>query len=250
LPFAPFTALPTHLADLASHVDELRTPREVLEQLHNISTACLPLSVLGAARIPLTSPDWAIRLGTSAFLHKQVPKGWWVEFESLARAKPCPVLALAKRSIGPRTWGEAKQLCDPIGTDRWANDLALKYGMRDGLICPVGGRWVVIFWSRKDLSKTLTHSFRHMLFAAASIAALRLDRLTDANLVARPARLTPRELAVLRLVSTGLRTREVAQALRLSEETVRTHLKSLQTKLGVQNRAHAVAEALRQNLIA
>jgi DNA-binding CsgD family transcriptional regulator len=62
-------------------------------------------------------------------------------------------------------------------------------------------------------------------------------------------RLTPRELAVLRLVSTGTPHREIAKALEIGEETVRTHLKKAQIKLGVRSRSHAVAEALRQNLI-
>ena len=63
------------------------------------------------------------------------------------------------------------------------------------------------------------------------------------------ARVTPRELAVLRLVSTGRRTEEIAQLLELGEETVRSHLKKVQGKLGVRNRAQAVAEAIRQQLI-
>ena len=63
------------------------------------------------------------------------------------------------------------------------------------------------------------------------------------------ARITPRELAVLRLVSMGKRTEEVAKQLGLGEETVRSHLKKLQTKLGVRNRAQATAEAVRQQLI-
>jgi DNA-binding CsgD family transcriptional regulator len=54
---------------------------------------------------------------------------------------------------------------------------------------------------------------------------------------------------VLRLISAGAQLREVAQELELGEETVRSHLKKAQSKLGVRNRVQAVAEALRQNLI-
>ena len=46
-------------------------------------------------------------------------------------------------------------MLEPLGIDRWPYELALKYGMRDGLMCPVGGRWVVGYWSRSVLSKTL-----------------------------------------------------------------------------------------------
>jgi len=63
------------------------------------------------------------------------------------------------------------------------------------------------------------------------------------------ARVTPRELAVLRLASMGRQTDEVAKVLGLGEETVRSHLKKVQSKLGVRNRVHAVAEAIRQQLI-
>jgi len=68
-------------------------------------------------------------------------------------------------------------------------------------------------------------------------------------MVGSHGRLTPRELAVLRLVSTGAQARQAAQELGLGEETVRSHLKKAQSKLGVRNRAQAVAEALRQHLI-
>jgi DNA-binding CsgD family transcriptional regulator len=50
-------------------------------------------------------------------------------------------------------------------------------------------------------------------------------------------------------MSMGGQCHEVALALGLGDETVRTHLKKAQAKLGVHNRVHAVAEALRQNLI-
>jgi LuxR family quorum sensing-dependent transcriptional regulator len=123
--------------------------------------------------------------------------------------------------------------------------------MRDGLSCPVGGRWMVAFWSRKELSNIVTRPMRIMIGAAASFAALRLEQLAapDLNSIGPHVRLTPRELAVLRLVSTGAQFRDVAEALGLGEETVRSHLKKAQSKLGARNRAQAVAEALRQHLI-
>jgi LuxR family quorum sensing-dependent transcriptional regulator len=123
--------------------------------------------------------------------------------------------------------------------------------MRDGLTCPVGGRWVVTFWSRKELSNVVTQPLRIVIYAATSFAAIRLEQLVgpDPSIFGQHDHLTPRELAVLRLVSTGAQSREVAEALGLGEETVRSHLKKAQSKLGVRNRTQAVAEALRQHLI-
>jgi DNA-binding NarL/FixJ family response regulator len=123
--------------------------------------------------------------------------------------------------------------------------------MRDGLTCPVGGRWAVVFWSRRVLSNILNEPTRIMIFSAANFAALRLEQLTgpDTNRVGSSTRLTNREIAVLRAVSTGGQTRDIANALGLSEETIRTHLKKAEIKLGVRNRTHAACEALRKNLI-
>ena len=142
-------------------------------------------------------------------------------------------------------------MMQPIGVDKSSYELALKHGMRDGLTCPVGGRWVVGFWSRKELSNVLTQPIRILLFAAASFAALRLEQLVDLDSTRFGPRgqLTPRELAVLRLASMGAQSSEVAKALDIGAETVRSHLKKAQTKLGVRNRTQAVAEALRQKLI-
>jgi DNA-binding CsgD family transcriptional regulator len=244
--------LQTRLVDYAGLVDELRSPQEVLNELHAVTTRNLPLPVLGAVSLPIKSGDWeAVQLGKSAFLHDDVPEGWWEEYEALARGKFRPGLFLAGFSMASHTWTEVRRLMQPIGIDKWSYELALKYGMRDGLMCPVGGRWLVGFWSSKELSNILTQPIRLLLFAAASIAALRLEQLVDldSNRFGPRGQLTPRELAVLRLASTGAPSPEVAKALDIGTETVRSHLKKAQTKLGARNRTQAVAEALRQKLI-
>ena len=64
------------------------------------------------------------------------------------------------------------------------------------------------------------------------------------------ARLTQRELSVLKIASDGRTADEIASVLGLGMETVRSHLKKARTKLGARNSAHAVAEAMRQFLIA
>lgn len=61
--------------------------------------------------------------------------------------------------------------------------------------------------------------------------------------------LTSREGDVLRELALGLTNREIAGALGVSEETVKSHVANLLGKLGVDNRAQAVAQALRSGLI-
>lgn len=247
-----FTDLQTRLVDYAARVDQMRSPDEILDELHAITSREQLLSVLGAARFPLKSGDWgSVQLGKSAFLHKDVSMRWWEEYEALIKSRFLPVLFLARTSMGSYTWTEARRLFQPTGIDQTSFDLALKHGMRDGFTCPIGGRWVVGFWSRRELSNVLTRPMRIMIYAAASFAALRLEQVAgpDPTILGTRGHLTPRELAVLRLVSTGAALRETAQSLGLGEETVRSHMKKAQAKLGARSRTQAVAEALRQQLI-
>ena len=61
--------------------------------------------------------------------------------------------------------------------------------------------------------------------------------------------LTPRQRQVLQHFADGLSTEQVAQRLSLSDETIRTHAKASLARMGARHRTHAVAKALRANLI-
>ncbi len=61
--------------------------------------------------------------------------------------------------------------------------------------------------------------------------------------------LTPRECQVLQLMATSATYREIATQLVISEETVRSHTKSILTKLGQPNRTCAVLVALKEGLV-
>jgi two-component system nitrate/nitrite response regulator NarL len=61
--------------------------------------------------------------------------------------------------------------------------------------------------------------------------------------------LTDREREILRLISEGLNARQIAARLQLAPSTVKTHLHHVYDKLGVAERAAAVAEAMRRGLL-
>jgi DNA-binding NarL/FixJ family response regulator len=64
-----------------------------------------------------------------------------------------------------------------------------------------------------------------------------------------PESLSARELEVLELVATGTTNREAAARLFISEATVKTHLMHIYAKLGVSDRAAAVAEGFNRGLL-
>jgi DNA-binding NarL/FixJ family response regulator len=61
--------------------------------------------------------------------------------------------------------------------------------------------------------------------------------------------LTSREAAMLKLVTEGLDTTEIAQKTSYSERTVKNVLHEITTRLNLRNRAHAVGYAMRHGLI-
>jgi two-component system nitrate/nitrite response regulator NarL len=79
--------------------------------------------------------------------------------------------------------------------------------------------------------------------AAGLVSEIRLRKQDD-----RPA-LTPREQEILRLIAAGKSLPEIAKELYLGLTTVKTHVQHLYDKLGVSDRAAAVASAMRRGLI-
>ena len=61
--------------------------------------------------------------------------------------------------------------------------------------------------------------------------------------------LTPRERDVLRHLAVGVSHRAIATALGVSEETVKTHVANVLSKLQVENRAQAAVQAMKRGLI-
>lgn len=78
------------------------------------------------------------------------------------------------------------------------------------------------------------------LFTPRSIAQLLNSRR---EVEAQLERLTPREKEVLRLMAEGTSSREIASQLGISYTTVRTHIRSLGSKLGVHSKLEAIVKA-------
>jgi LuxR family maltose regulon positive regulatory protein len=77
----------------------------------------------------------------------------------------------------------------------------------------------------------------------------RQDRLAPIFGVQTLHALSPRETEILTLIAEGLSNKEIARSLYIGPETVKSHLKSVFTKLGVERRAQAVSRAQTLGLV-
>jgi DNA-binding NarL/FixJ family response regulator len=91
------------------------------------------------------------------------------------------------------------------------------------------------------------HSLRRALHHAAQGRSYLSPRLQEA--AQRADALSPRHHEILTFMSQGASRPEIAKRLGLSEATVRSHTKAIFAKLGVNERAHAVAVGIRTGLI-
>ena len=61
--------------------------------------------------------------------------------------------------------------------------------------------------------------------------------------------LTPKETEVLRLIAAGNANKQIAAELSITEETVKSRVKNILSKLGANDRTHAVAIAIKRGIV-
>jgi len=99
---------------------------------------------------------------------------------------------------------------------------------------------------KDTLSKDLVRAIRAVFAGERPLPASVAQRLADR--VLQPT-VTARELDVLRLISQGLRNKEIAARLGIGEETVQGHVRNILSKFGLHDRTEAVAVAVRRGIV-
>jgi DNA-binding NarL/FixJ family response regulator len=97
---------------------------------------------------------------------------------------------------------------------------------------------------REELLRAVRAAAEGRSVLSPSVAARLMNRVRTPA----PEVLSRREIEVLELVAAGTSNRETAARLFVSEATVKTHLLHIYAKLGVSDRAAAVAEAYKRGL--
>lgn len=102
-----------------------------------------------------------------------------------------------------------------------------------------------------DRSSTATVRKAILAVAAGELWVSRriLSELLQSLLQASRSNLSPREEEILRLIGVGCRNQEIATRLFISPETVRWHIRSLYSKIGVHDRLSAVMYARANRII-
>jgi two-component system, NarL family, response regulator len=95
---------------------------------------------------------------------------------------------------------------------------------------------------RKELLETIRAVHVGQKRVSPEVAAEIAEHATDDAL-------TPREIDVLRLIARGNANKIIAAELSLSEETVKSHIRNILSKLGANDRTHAVAIGLKRGII-
>lgn len=104
----------------------------------------------------------------------------------------------------------------------------------------------------KDIpAQDLARAIRTVMAGQVTLAPEVLHSLATASAPWRgnPFSLTRREVEVLECIGRGLNNSEIAQELVLSRNTVKTHVRSILTKLDVSNRIEAITLSLEHGLI-
>ena len=98
---------------------------------------------------------------------------------------------------------------------------------------------------RAELLRAVQAAAHGQAVLSPSVASRLMSRVRAPE----PEPLSHREIEVLQLIAAGTTNREAAAKLFISEATVKTHLLHIYAKLGVGDRAAAVAEAFNRGLL-
>jgi DNA-binding CsgD family transcriptional regulator len=187
-----------------------------------------------------------------------VCRAFWTSLRTASASEPTP-FELATRALefasgegAPgRAWAHGRPVvvadmaADPsFGRPDAARDLGLISGVAIPALTEDGPLAVLSFYStdRRAGTPSLERTLGVIGRDLGAFLARHRAQLTDRTL-------SPRELEVLRLAAEGRSGPEIARHLVVSPSTIKTHFEHIYEKLGVGDRAGAVAHALRAGMI-
>lgn len=241
----------------------------MLDMTDHYSSLGETLSRLSAAPVPSsiwsTLKEYSSRFGYSylmaveagtfnklgeAIIYSDAPSEMISAFDQNLEFEQHPYAVKSKRSSAPFTMSEVKS--DPeFANQDWAQYLSDVVKAGEGLFVPVylESRLVSGFSFGGHAPET-SGLARSALQVASHAAFERANDLREGRAIPLFPSLSVRETQCLRYIATGYEDDQISQMLGISPRTVRFHVDSAKSKLGVGSRVQAVAKALRERIIA
>lgn len=179
---------------------------------------------------------------------KRWPDEWFAIYTQKNYDQFDPVVKHLRRTINPFEWSEAKydRAYDPRAAE--VMDRAAEFRMVRGFAVPIhglAGYEAAISLGGSDID--LNSRSKPVLHLMAMYAFDRIRILSTPEPVV--PRLTNREREALSWAALGKSAWEIGEILRITQRTAEEHIATACRKLGAANKTHAVALAIRQNLI-
>jgi DNA-binding NarL/FixJ family response regulator len=95
---------------------------------------------------------------------------------------------------------------------------------------------------RKELLETIRAVHAGQKRLSSEVAAAIAEHATESAL-------SPREIDILRLIAAGNTNKEIGAHLSMTEETVKSHMRNIFSKLGAKGRTHALAIGVKRGII-
>lgn len=183
-----------------------------------------------------------------------VPAGFLKQHRDPQASRRDPVLARLRAQTMPFFYDQQTYVKGGAG-DLWEEQAP--FGFRAGVATAVQlsrGERLYLGYDRyeaisavEDQRLRLQQDVSAIAFGAARVLASSFIPIEGFQAAA--CELSTRQLQILYWASMGHTNEEIASVLKISEQTVKNHLRDSQEKLGTTNRIHTVAEALRLNLL-
>jgi LuxR family maltose regulon positive regulatory protein len=217
---------------LAATLARLGRPDEARAMLDEFSARHEQMDgiVLGRAVISLTEGDPATALAVLGHVGDFMPPPG---FPAYGLVEAHVLAGLAHLALGDRTAAAATA------------EAALAAAEPDRLIFPFA------MYNATELLDILPpHQTAHSALLADVVDLLRGEPAPRGGRLPQPEELSTSELRVLRFLPTNLTRPEIARSLHVSVNTVNTHIRSIYTKLGANDRSSAVRQARQLRLLA
>ncbi|EPE97043.1 LuxR family transcriptional regulator [Rhizobium grahamii] len=184
------------------------------------------------------------------FVWHRWPDGWLPRYLENDYFRLDPVVSFVRATARPSIWSRSVRLTHLSGRSKRIMDEAGDFGMDDGLTIPLH--------SRSGLGGLFSVAGKRIPVGPSEVALLQfvaetayrriLDLKAPPRALSDDLQITRSESECLTLCAAGKTDREIAAITYRSQRTVQQHIRNLQGKLGVSNRAQLIAESFRRGL--